>query len=82
MLEGKLAEIMEWNREAEHYHLKEIGDGLLVYASKDGENAMGPPHYICPTCYANRKRSILQKLRQTYQTSLNCHVCKAEFPLE
>jgi hypothetical protein len=74
-LEKKLIEQENWHNERARYHLKKVGDGVFVYALKDGKATTEPAHWICAHCYEEQKKSILQ--RNPYPTWL-CPRCKTK----
>lgn len=79
-LEAELAKFEEWDREKERYELQKVGDGSFVYTVKESKSAGGPAHSICPNCYEQRQRSILQSSgtsRQTGKETLRCLRCNA-----
>jgi hypothetical protein len=77
-LENQLAGFETWESEKQRYVLKEHGERLaLAYALKEGVEPPEHPHSICPDCYQQRKRSILQTVHHLvgHSNSLVCHVC-------
>ncbi len=81
-LENKLVDISNWNKEASRYQLYELCPGVLVYALKENESSTEPAHYICPNCYEENRKSILQSEGIGYGGTK--HVCsnpscKSEF---
>jgi hypothetical protein len=78
-LEAKLAEFEEWDRTKQRYELQPVGHGAFVYVVKEGERRAEPPHSICPNCYEQRRRSILQSSginRHTGEERLSCLSCE------
>jgi hypothetical protein len=80
-LEQKVADFTAWESEKEKYELQNLGDpnyGVFAYASKPG--IAEPAHWICPTCYERRQKSILQ--RETRMPGMVpvyvCHACGAD----
>jgi hypothetical protein len=59
-LEEKVAGFEKWDTEKDKYELKDLGRGALAYMLKPPARGTEPPHVICPNCYENRKRAILQ----------------------
>ncbi|MDH3579498.1 MAG: hypothetical protein OEM91_02585 [Hyphomicrobiales bacterium] len=59
-LQKKLAEFDRWEIEKDRYALKDFSSDTFAYelleAKADGE----PIHRICPNCYQQREKSILQ----------------------
>lgn len=59
-LEKRLMEMENWNEEAAKYTLTEMVQGVFVYALKDDYKTTAPAHWLCPKCYEDKKKSILQ----------------------
>lgn len=77
-LENKLASYEDWEAQKQRYVLKPHGErAALAYALQDGVEPPEHPHSICPDCYQNRKKSILQTVRHVvgFAESLTCNVC-------
>ena len=58
-LRAKLAKMEDWNAEKERYEMKAVGQTARVFALKPGFENSEPPHWICPRCYDDNQRSIL-----------------------
>ena len=77
-LEKKLVEYENWDKTESQYQLKEITPGIRVYSSKEDSGLSDSDHWLCPNCFNDRKKSILQlerdegKLGQYYI----CPKCK------
>lgn len=81
-LEHQLMELSNWEEEAKRYELHALCSGVFVYALKKEEQLTEPPHYLCPNCHQERRKSILQCLGTTYDgTTHRCPnpSCNAEF---
>jgi hypothetical protein len=76
-LEEKIAALETWNAEKGRYYLKSIQQGVMVYALKEGMENGEEPHYLCPTCYNNGKKALLQKETQEVRRvpMWICHDC-------
>lgn len=77
-LEAKLASFENWESEKQRYELKPHGERqALAYALKEGVDTTEPAHSICPDCYQQKKKSILQKERRSAGRLelLVCQVC-------
>lgn len=59
-LEKQLLKFEQWAEEKQRYVLQEVESGNLIYACKETEQGGEPPHNICPNCYEDRVKSILQ----------------------
>jgi hypothetical protein len=60
-LEKQVANFEAWDTEKEKYELKPVGDHGIVYMLKPSARGTEPPHWLCPNCYEQRKKSYLQK---------------------
>ncbi|MEI7589881.1 MAG: hypothetical protein WCJ49_00975 [Deltaproteobacteria bacterium] len=70
-----------WRSEAKRYVLTEIGPGVFVYSliqsAKRGTKE--PPHHICPKCFQDCKKSILQTvIISEYGTRFKCLRCQSD----
>lgn len=78
-LEKKLTSFENWETEKQRYELKVQGENsVLAYALKEGVQPPEPAHSICPDCYQERKRSILQtetRYVNGQRTCLTCNSC-------
>lgn len=76
-LEKRIADFEDWNTQSERYELADTGKGALAYRLKEGMEAGEPPHWICPSCYDQRKKSILHPEHQEIgrMDFLRCHPC-------
>lgn len=80
-LEAKVAGFEKWEAEKERYSLTDFGGGTFAYSLK-AEAAKGEPyHRICPKCYEQRQKGILQfRLKTSHkQDRYQCSACKSEF---
>jgi len=60
-LKAEIVQMKDWSADAERYEMKTVSpQGVVVYAIKPTEQGAEPPHELCPNCYANRKKSIMQ----------------------
>lgn len=72
-LESELVKMANWDKEAQRYQLHELCSGVFVYALKEDPDNAEPPHYLCPNCYQEHRKSILQSQRpQVRGTSYLC----------
>lgn len=78
-LEQTIANIENWKATAEQYKFIKIGTGTFLYTNKKDNDRNEPAHWLCPHCYENRKKSILQfKDRGKYGWIHFCPNCKVE----
>jgi hypothetical protein len=64
-LEEEVARFETWNAEKRRYELKELRDRLIAYSVKEEARGTEPPHSICPDCYQQGVKSILQHVIRT-----------------
>ena len=58
--EKKLVAYERWEQEAARYTLQEVFGGVFVYVLDPAHAANQPHHRLCPQCYEDSKKSILQ----------------------
>ena len=82
-LEKEVARLETWEAEKQRYELKDAGGGALAYALKEEARGSEPPHWICPQCYQDGKKSILQsEMRMpARRDTLVCHGCSTDLIL-
>ncbi len=73
----KLVEKEEWEREKQRYELRELAPGILVRAPKEPKPPGEPDHYLCPHCFDENRKSLLQR-PSTGHTNYKCHRCSLE----
>ena len=79
-LEKKLVEYQQWDRTASQYSLKALKSGAYVYTPNESNQSPNPMHWICPKCYGDRKKSILQFLYDFDRGHhAYCPECKGRF---
>jgi hypothetical protein len=57
-LEKQVADFEKWETEKQWYDLKQVDVGAFAYSLKPDAPGTEVPHWICTTCYQNRKISI------------------------
>lgn len=78
-LERTVAEIEAWETEKQRYDLKEVTARAFAYVLKPQAQGSEPPHWICPSCYQKRQKSILQGQESaTFGWSHRCPSCKLQ----
>jgi hypothetical protein len=77
-LEEEVASFKAWEQQKQRYVLEELSSGVFAYAVRQGEHASEPMHWLCPTCFERRERTILQREYRSYAQVLTllCHSCK------
>jgi hypothetical protein len=82
-LEKELAKFEDWETEKTRYYLRDYGGATLAYELKGAPPGGEPPHRICPACYQNRKKGLLQSrgLNAYRQEIVKCTGCDKELEL-
>jgi hypothetical protein len=82
-LEAQIAEFKHWEKEKKRYELKELVPGTLVYRVKPVAQKGEPVHDLCPHCYQQGVKSILQYSGRTksHHSKSRPH-CHASFLLD
>jgi hypothetical protein len=67
-LEKEVAHLKAWDAEKQKYHLVELRTnvapghgGALAYALKEQTKSSEPIHFLCPNCYEDGRKAILQQ---------------------
>jgi hypothetical protein len=76
-LEKEVADLKKWGADKKRYELAEVASGVLAYAIKEAVRGAEPEHHLCPDCYQNGQKSLLQReYREVGRASLLvCHRC-------
>lgn len=80
-LEKEMTDMKAWDAEKEQYQLQAIWETAFAYVPKLGAGGPEPVHWLCCTCYENRKKSILGVRAQTADRRSNewaCTMCSAK----
>jgi hypothetical protein len=81
-LEKQVADLKAWDAEKQKYHLTKVAptSEVLAYTLKEGGGVSEPRHYLCPNCYQDRIKSILQpETRMPYTAKvLVCQRCGSD----
>lgn len=85
-LKREIAALQEWGSEAERYELRAIDAGAFAYMLRPGEVSNEPPHWLCTTCFGDRRKSILQTKGQVQTVAggrgmhakWGCNACRGE----
>ncbi len=80
-LEQRITEFETWDAEKQRYQLRDFGGGTFAYTLKEGMENDEPPHQICPNCFQNKQRSILQgRGRDAFNRDMyKCPSCGTDF---
>ncbi|VUD69424.1 hypothetical protein TDB9533_04793 [Thalassocella blandensis] len=79
-LQSKIDEMRDWEKESSRYTLISPWPGtpVTVYHLKKSESNSEKPHWLCPNCFQNKKKSILNtNQKKGERVHLVCSVCKA-----
>ncbi|HTT99231.1 MAG TPA: hypothetical protein VMF58_14365 [Rhizomicrobium sp.] len=77
-LEAEVADLKAWDNEKARYELKTPHIGATIYALKPDKRDGEPPHWLCPNCYQQRKKRILQGTSGGHGAARwTCPDCKA-----
>ena len=79
-LEEEVARMKHWNdEERQRYRMVSIMErGGTAYALKETCKGSEPPHWICPKCYEDGRRSILQPEYDHHRANMACYTCKTK----
>jgi hypothetical protein len=79
-LAKKLVQFEQWEKTVSEYELKKIVLGTLVYSYKKSQQSEIPPHWLCPNCWNEHKKSIFQAEYDTgEEAKYFCPECKFSF---
>jgi hypothetical protein len=59
-LKAEIKKLGGWEAEKQRYELKNVGRGVLAQMLKPSARGEEAPHWLCPTCFENGKKSHLQ----------------------
>lgn len=75
LLAERVRKANEAQAQLDRYQLWETPTGHLVYRLRDAQKADDPAHFICPNCYEDGRRSVLQGDWRRKK----CQTCKSLF---
>jgi hypothetical protein len=75
-LETEVADLKKWDAEKERYELKTVGIGAVAYMLKPEARGSEAPHWLCPTCFAQDKKSFFQGTPAT-EASHRFYLCRS-----
>jgi hypothetical protein len=78
-LEDEVARLKDWDSEKERYELKSIGTGAVAYVLKPAERGSEPPHWLCPNCFHQGRKSFFQSAMKMELRRLlfDCVTCRS-----
>jgi hypothetical protein len=81
-LEAEVAKAKAWDTEKDRYKLQEFPTGALAYVLKPDASDGEPSHRVCPKCYNEGHKSLLQvKTRRSGGERVECHRCNSDLLL-
>jgi hypothetical protein len=81
-LKAKVMTFENWQTEKQRYQPRQFEPEVTVYLLKPGENGAELGQHFCPSCYQNKKASILHVTDRTSGSRpvRICLECKVELP--
>ena len=78
-LETEVARLKDWGAEKQQYEMVAIGRGGTAFMLKPESRGSKPPHWLCPNCFENGKKSFFQPKLTTgsFGAPYECVACKA-----
>ncbi len=64
-LKQEIVRFENWQAESARYQLHKIESGIVTYALREAMANGEPPHWLCPSCYGKREKSILNRIGRT-----------------
>ncbi len=80
-LERTIVAAKQIEDERQRYELVMTPGDSIVLALKPGDPKGEPPHFLCPSCFEDGKKRILQPLGRAIARS-ECHGCGKEFRMD
>jgi hypothetical protein len=81
-LEAEVAKAKAWDAEKARYELHEFPAGAPAYVLKPDVSKGEPPHRICPKCYNEGHKSLLQvKTKRNRGERVECDRCNSDLLL-
>jgi hypothetical protein len=84
-LKAEIEKAKRFDQEAEYYTRERTETGATVYREKDAAGPQGQSPYFCPTCFGDKKLSILNPAKgqntRLAQCDHACATCKTTMPL-
>lgn len=78
-LKAEVADLKTWGAEKHNYELKNNWTGAVAYMLKPEARGTEEPHWLCPNCYTNGKKSFLMPRETNPTKSLyKCAACSTE----
>ena len=80
-LEKQVTDFEAWEDEQQRYQLEAVTVEAFAYALKPDTGSGEPPHWLCTTCYSNRKKSIMQAAGPAAQTGIESRLSRWKCPV-
>ncbi len=80
-LEEEVARVKAWDETKQRYQLITPWAGCHLYALKESSKGTDPPHWICPHCYEDGRKSIVHNAEKHDTRSrhiIKCPRCSFE----
>ena len=78
-LETELVALKSWQAEKERYVLVPLAPNVVAYQEKTDLRDRAPPHYLCPNCFSQNKKSFAQQtVRGNALDRYRCNTCGQE----
>lgn len=74
-LEEEVRQVRAWEETKQRYKLITPWPGCHVYALKAVHMNNDPPHWICPQCYEDGKKSLLLNSVSEFLDTISCPRC-------
>ncbi|MDN6861085.1 hypothetical protein QO207_31255 [Pseudomonas sp. CAN2814] len=71
-LEAEIAKFKRWEQESSRYALTQTEFGTLIYRIRPEARGSEPEHSLCPTCFNDGVKSVLQRYNSIYMNCLRC----------
>ena len=82
-LEEQLRKVAAWESQKARYKLTTCPTGVQVYSLNIEDKEGEPPHQICPNCFQEERKSILQSIARVRGGEVvECPKCKLRLELE
>jgi hypothetical protein len=81
-LESRIKKFDDGDADMKRYELVEFPTGIMAYVLKEGEENSEPSHKLCPKCFGDGKKSILQVVsKRNGGESVRCPSCSQKYIL-
>jgi hypothetical protein len=77
-IEQEVTDLKAWGAEKQKYELAPVGPGSFAYTLKPDAGSTEPSHSLCPNCYQDGHKSILQAQARSLKKVLHCPRCKED----